>query len=480
LSTLPNQVDLGNSWKDEVNQRLAAHKSRKSLVQTDCGGAQEPRRSTSSRAAAAAARVAARYANEPSYSESRGEVVGASVRAAETKAAQEPGRTDVGSGIEESALPESAMTESTFLDAPGWEAYQTAAMSADWATQAAGESVVAGSESAEWMAESVRSEAQERERFDTGGEPNLAGRAAAEPAVSARNRANSNDTSSNKDANYTEREMGARRKRARKARETTRDAAEEAVSRAASETADTAQPIHANLIQFPRELVATRKVRPRRAEGPYAEMTEQGGQLSIFEVDPGAFTMEAAQTSVLEEAAAPAWKGPEWSGIKLDAQPECATQTAATEMLEDLPEPVFLAPDVELAPLSRRAMAAVVNGSLIVGAYLASALVAASNMKVLPGLKQLEVGTAIGVMAAGVLYMTLSYVLGNGTPGMRYAGLSLCTFDGQSPTREQRCVRLVALVLSVLPAGLGVLWAIFDEDHLSWHDRLSATYLRRS
>jgi uncharacterized RDD family membrane protein YckC len=459
LSTLPNQADLGNSWKDEVNQRLAAHKSRKSLVQTDRGGAQEPRRSTSSRAAAAAARVAARYANEPSYSESRGEVVGASVRAAETKAAQEPARNEVGPRIEESALPESAMTESTFLDAPGWEAYQTAAMSVEWATQAARESVVAGSESAEWMAESV----------------------AAEPAVSARHGANSNDTSSNKDANYTEREMGGRRKRARKARETTRDAAEVAVSRAASETADTAQPIHANLIQFPRELVATRKVRPRRAEGPYAAMTEQGGQLSIFEVDPGAFTMEAAQTSVLEEAAAPAWKGPEWSGIKLDAQPERATQTAAaTEMLEDLPEPVFLAPDVELAPLSRRVMAAVVNGSLIVGAYLASALVAVSNMKVLPGLKQLEMGTAIGVMAAGALYVTLSYVLGKGTPGMRYAGLSLCTFDGQSPTRAQRCVRLVALLLSVLPAGLGVLWAIFDEDHLSWHDRLSATYLRRS
>ena len=459
MSTLPNQADLGNSWKDEVNQRLAAHKSRKSLVQTDRGGAQEPRRSTSSRAVAAAARVAARYANEPSYSESRGEVVGASVRAAETKAAQEPARNEVGPRIEESALPESAMTESTFLDAPGWEAYQTAAMSVEWATQAARESVVAGSESAEWMAESV----------------------AAEPAVSARHGANSNDTSSNKDANYTEREMGGRRKRARKTRETTRDAAEEAVSRAASETADTAQPIHANLIQFPRELVATRKVRPRRAEGPYAAMTEQGGQLSIFEVDPGAFTMEAAQTSVLEEAAAPAWKGPEWSGIKLDAQPERATQTAAaTEMLEDLPEPVFLAPDVELAPLSRRVMAAVVNGSLIVGAYLASALVAVSNMKVLPGLKQLEMGTAIGVMAAGALYVTLSYVLGKGTPGMRYAGLSLCTFDGQSPTRAQRCVRLVALLLSVLPAGLGVLWAIFDEDHLSWHDRLSATYLRRS
>jgi hypothetical protein len=26
--------------------------------------------------------------------------------------------------------------------------------------------------------------------------------------------------------------------------------------------------------------------------------------------------------------------------------------------------------------------------------------------------------------------------------------------------------------------GVGVLWSMFDEDHLSWHDRLSGTYLR--
>jgi len=26
---------------------------------------------------------------------------------------------------------------------------------------------------------------------------------------------------------------------------------------------------------------------------------------------------------------------------------------------------------------------------------------------------------------------------------------------------------------------LGVAWALFDEDHLCWHDRLSRTYLRK-
>jgi hypothetical protein len=62
---------------------------------------------------------------------------------------------------------------------------------------------------------------------------------------------------------------------------------------------------------------------------------------------------------------------------------------------------------------------------------------------------------------------------------MKYARISLCTFDDQEPTRAQMRSRLVAMLLSVLPLGLGVLWAIFDEEHLSWHDRLSRTYQRR-
>jgi hypothetical protein len=62
---------------------------------------------------------------------------------------------------------------------------------------------------------------------------------------------------------------------------------------------------------------------------------------------------------------------------------------------------------------------------------------------------------------------------------MKYARISLCTFDDEKPTRAQMRSRLGALLLSVAPIGLGVAWAIFDEDHLSWHDRLSRTYLRR-
>ena len=106
------------------------------------------------------------------------------------------------------------------------------------------------------------------------------------------------------------------------------------------EALEPAQPLHANLIEFPRELVAARKMRPRRAEGPFAvEAPEK--QLKIFEVDPGDFY---AGPEPDEAARDSAWPEPDWSGIELEAQ---APEAPAQE--EPAPR---LAP--ELAPVGRR------------------------------------------------------------------------------------------------------------------------------
>jgi uncharacterized RDD family membrane protein YckC len=265
-------------------------------------------------------------------------------------------------------------------------------------------------------------------------------------------------------------------------------AAQDAPGGEAIEMVEPAQPIHANLIEFPRELVATRRVRPRRAEGPFAASAAPGAQLSIFEVDPGAISIEPTAASVMDEASAPAWTGPEWPGIELGEQPgrefvdESGHESGhgfATE--PPLPAAGVLdrAPQLELAPMNLRLMAAMVNGSLILGTFVAAIMVAAANVKDLPPLREIELGSAVALLIVGGLYQALFYALAKGTPGMRYAGISLRTFDGKIPTRAQRMGRLVALLLSLLPVGLGVVWAIFDEDHLSWHDRLSQTYLRR-
>jgi uncharacterized RDD family membrane protein YckC len=231
------------------------------------------------------------------------------------------------------------------------------------------------------------------------------------------------------------------------------------------ELVEPALPIHANLIQFPRELVATRRIRPRRAEGPYAESDASLTQLSIFEVDPGAATCVAR----------------DWSGMELDEEPpeEIVSPAPAAAKVE-IAEPVSAALPLQTAPLNRRFLAAIVDFSLITGSFLAAAMVASANGMTLHSLKVAELGAVVAIPLIGVLYLALFLTLAKATPGMKYANLEICTFTGEKPTRTQRLHRMAALVLSLAPVGMGAAWALFDQQHLCWHDRLSGTYIRRT
>jgi uncharacterized RDD family membrane protein YckC len=249
---------------------------------------------------------------------------------------------------------------------------------------------------------------------------------------------------------------------------------EDALASEEIEIVEPAVPIHANLIEFPRELVATRKVRPHRAEGPLAAEAEPGTQLSIFEVDPGAISTEPAVVETVDEAAAPSWTTPEWSGLELGSQP--AEEELSEEQTSDAPAAT---PSLQPAPVGLRLMSMVVNSSLIAGALVAAAAAAANNLRDLPPLREIEIGAAVAFVIAAALYDVLFYTLARSTPGMKYAHIRLSTFDGQEPTRTQRWGRLILLVLSLLPVGLGIVWAVFDDSHLCWHDRFSRTYLRK-
>ena len=82
-----------------------------------------------------------------------------------------------------------------------------------------------------------------------------------------------------------------------------------------------------------------------------------------------------------------------------------------------------------------------------------------------------------GVIAAVVFLYRMLWCLGGGdTPGMRFAGLRLVDFDGRRPEREQRTIRLAASLLSIVSAGLGLVWALVDEENLTWHDHISKTF----
>ena len=82
-----------------------------------------------------------------------------------------------------------------------------------------------------------------------------------------------------------------------------------------------------------------------------------------------------------------------------------------------------------------------------------------------------------GIVAGVVLFYKLLWCLANGdTPGMRWSHLTLVDFDGRVPNRTQRIGRIASGLLSVAPAGIGLLWALADEETLTWHDHMSKTF----
>jgi uncharacterized RDD family membrane protein YckC len=433
LSTLVSQPSPEPSWKQEVNQRLAAHKTRKGLSVVAQPVPSEVQSPANSRAAKAAARVAARYAHAPSYSE---------MQAAEARAALRAAEVATRAALEAQAAAQVALDNlETADDAPFF-----------------GEEVS--------HRESVEYQARQVEETDVASSPAVA---AASPAGEMIWESDKPELPAAKDPAAAEREHEEFATRQEDWRSAT-NRIRESVVHETTETVKPPQPIYANLIHFPREIIATKRIRPRLANFQAVTEEEQRGQLSIFEVDPSTVSTEAMAPGAEAGSQARSWTGPEWSGIELDAQPETGVEAET--------ESVVAAPNLHLAPFGLRLMATVVDAALVISFVCACAAVLASHMNHSPALRTAELGAVATLVLAGALYQSLFILLAQATPGMKYARISLCTFDGEYPSREQLRSRLVAMLLSLLPMGLGVAWAIFDDDHLTWHDRLSRTYQR--
>ncbi|MGH9519126.1 MAG: RDD family protein, partial [Terriglobales bacterium] len=233
----------------------------------------------------------------------------------------------------------------------------------------------------------------------------------------------------------------------------------------ALEPVEPPQAIPANLIEFPRELVATRRMRPRISGADPNATGELFGQLSIFEVDPTTISTEAAATAAMmaamtaTEEAVPAaeWNGPEWSSIQLDAQPvhESAEELAARAALAGEPA-------LELAPMGLRALAALVDVSLVAAVACGAAYWAAGHLHAMPTMRTAEMGGAGMKVELGAAYYALFLLLAGATPGMWYARVRLRDFENEQPSRMQMRGRVLAMAVSMLPVGLGLMWAVFD------------------
>jgi uncharacterized RDD family membrane protein YckC len=259
------------------------------------------------------------------------------------------------------------------------------------------------------------------------------------------------------------------------------------------EPAGPSVPLPANLIEFPRQLVASRKARPRLAEGPLRESDADApgaSQLRIFEVDAAQI-----ETAVEGDASAAAAGSAQWAAIWLDSQPQ--SRPAADERSHAKATSSAQASVAGLADVAsprRRVLAAAIDAATIIAAFGMCAAIAfwiAAHVPV-RGAGSMQAGmllTRAGLQAAlpfavcafallGAIYQALFFAFSTATPGMRCARIALCTFSGENPKRSAVRRRLLALLLSAAPMGLGFLWAGLDEERLSWHDRLCGIYQR--
>lgn len=226
-------------------------------------------------------------------------------------------------------------------------------------------------------------------------------------------------------------------------------------------------PLAANLLEFPRQLIAARKARPRLAEGPLMqESTPRTPQLRIFEVE--------AEHFAVQPSAAPQ-DAPVQSFIYLDSETVVqAGHALSARYAMSLNH--AQAPDT--ASIPRRLLALTIDLLLVTAAVAAAAETAAKIAGTLPAGMNGAITAAATLTGFWIVYQLLFFTLSDHTPGMRCARIGLCTLSDENPSRTAMRRRVLAQWIAILPFGMGMLWALLDDDRLGWHDRISQMYQR--
>lgn len=202
------------------------------------------------------------------------------------------------------------------------------------------------------------------------------------------------------------------------------------------------------VIEFPRINEASIQHRDELAE-------PIGDQLRIFEA--------------LDDLPEPAPEPGPLADIRLESpEPENSQSEAAL----DLPLPI--------ASVERRLSASLIDSAVLSCALVLFGAVAHYIAGELALTKPMLLA-ALGCSLLLLGFFESAFLFYSGaTPGMRALGLVISNFAGDTPSRWRRLARALALLLSCSALALGLIWVLIDEDRLSWHDRITHTYLREA
>ncbi len=132
---------------------------------------------------------------------------------------------------------------------------------------------------------------------------------------------------------------------------------------------------------------------------------------------------------------------------------------------------------VPLAPLGRRFLSGVADALvLLLGAGVFALIYWRAGGHFTPGLINVAVAGFITVFFISV-YFGLFIAVTGATPGLLWMGLEIRNLDGAEPTPLEAFWRTFGYLVSISALMLGFIWALVDGEGLTWHDRISGTFI---
>jgi uncharacterized RDD family membrane protein YckC len=214
---------------------------------------------------------------------------------------------------------------------------------------------------------------------------------------------------------------------------------------------------------FPNEAQTELPFESRHQEASVAVQTEEPQRTTD---DDFAFTIAIGRPPQNPE--------PEDARLLIDVSlpPLSEEQESAPEAPEESPSELY-----PVATLRERRVAALIDAACLAFAY-GGFLALFGSLGGEFTLSKLSAVVCFSTFAfVYVQYFGLFTIFGGTTPGMMVRGLQVASFTGDSPTAQQLFLRTAGYMISAGTFFLGFFWALWDEDAMTWHDRLSRTYL---
>ena len=143
--------------------------------------------------------------------------------------------------------------------------------------------------------------------------------------------------------------------------------------------------------------------------------------------------------------------------------------------------PPFTFPEYQRGLITARFTADAIDLGIILLAYIPFMLLTYVQMPAGVSLDR----RVIGIYGAGYLLLTGVYFLlfmlsASQTPGMKTRQLVAVSREGAPLEPNAACMRGMGYLISIVPLMLGFVWAVIDPEHLTWADKVSGTFLKKT